>query len=222
MTSTPLQAVVFDLDGLMFNTEDLYDRVGDILLQRRGHRFTKELKDKIMGLPGYKSWPIFIEHCRLQDTPQELQDESDAIFEEILGPNLQTMPGLVELLAALEQNDLPKAIATSSRRSFVEKVLTPFSYQDRFAFVLSAEDVTEGKPNPEIYLTAAERLGISPAQMMVLEDSQNGCKAAVASGAFAVAVPNHHTQHHDFQGAKLVAETLADVRIYRALGASLE
>ena len=75
-----------------------------------------------------------------------------------------------------------------------------------------------GKPHPEIYHKAAQNFGSSPAQMMVLEDSENGCRAAVAAKAFAVAVPGRHSMHHDFTGATFVADGLADARIYEVLG----
>jgi beta-phosphoglucomutase-like phosphatase (HAD superfamily) len=97
-------------------------------------------------------------------------------------------------------------------------VLSQFDYLPRFAPILTSEDIDEGKPHPEIYLTAAARLGIEPAQMLVLEDSQNGCRAAVAAGAITVAVPGPHSRRHDFTGAALVAESLADRRIYDLLG----
>jgi HAD superfamily hydrolase (TIGR01509 family) len=127
------------------------------------------------------------------------------------------MPGLIDLLHALERHKIPKGIATSSRRSFVEHVLGHFNFAPRFSPILTSEDITEGKPHPEIYLKAADRLGIPPAQMLVLEDSQNGCKAAVAAGAITVAVPGTHSRNHDFSGAAFVAETLADRRIYDLL-----
>jgi beta-phosphoglucomutase-like phosphatase (HAD superfamily) len=85
--------------------------------------------------------------------------------------------------------------------------------RDRFGFVLTSADVTHGKPHPEIYESAAERLGVAPAEMLVLEDSENGCRAAVAAGAVVVAVPGSHSRRHDFTGARLVAESLADPRI---------
>ena len=75
----------------------------------------------------------------------------------------------------------------------------------------------EGKPQPEIYQTAAARFGLPPRQVMVLEDSENGCRAAVAAGAFTVAVPSGPSRRHDFTGAQFVAETLADPRIYAGL-----
>ena len=108
------QAVVFDLDGLMFNTEDLYDDVGEILLQRRGFHFSPELKRKMMGLPGPKSLQVMVDHHGLSDTPDRLQAESDEIFAGLLPQHVAPMPGLIELLDALEAAGIPKGIATSS------------------------------------------------------------------------------------------------------------
>jgi beta-phosphoglucomutase-like phosphatase (HAD superfamily) len=96
--------------------------------------------------------------------------------------------------------------------------LEPFGLQKRFQFILTAEDIVHGKPHPEIYLTAARRFGVVPAEMMVLEDSQNGCLAAASAGAFTVAVPTQHSREHDFSRAALIADSLADPRILGALG----
>ncbi len=212
-----LHAVVFDLDGLMFNTEALYQQVGSELLRRRGKLFEADLLNQMMGRPGSVALQIMIEHHGLTDSAQALSDETDDIFMDILDEQLECMPGLVDLLAALEQARLPKAIATSSGPQFVQNVLDRFDFAPRFQFILTSADVTEGKPHPQIYLMAAERFGLQPRAMMVLEDSQNGCRAAVASGAFAIAVPGGHSRSHDFAGAEFVAESLADRRIYAAL-----
>lgn len=215
---TPLRAVVFDMDGLMFNTEELYQEVGREVLARRGKDFPAELLDEMMGRPGNVSLQIMIRWHNLCDSVEQLARESDDIFDAILDEKLQTMPGLNELLLALEQAGVPKAIATSSGLRFTRRALGKFQFEPRFSFLLTAEDVTQGKPHPEIYLTAATRFGLGPEQLLILEDSQNGCRAAIASGAFAVAVPAGHSRRHDFSGASLVADTLADRRIYEALG----
>jgi len=215
--STAPQAVVFDLDGLMFNTEDLYQEVGGELLRRRGFEFTVELLDRMMGRPGNKALQIMIDFHGLDATVDQLLAETDEVFPRILDARLAMMPGLAELLAKLEAEEIPKAIATSSRRNFVSNVLSRFQLEPRFQFVLTAEDVVDGKPNPEIYLTAARRLGLGPSEVAVLEDSENGCKAAVAAGTVAVAVPGGHSKRHNFSGATLVAESLADPRLYALL-----
>ena len=214
------RAVVFDLDGLMFNTEELYQEVGAELLRRRGYEFTPALLDQMMGRPSAIALQIMIDTHALKATVGELLAETDEIFPGILKERLAPMPGLVELLAALEENNIPKGIATSSRRSFVEHVLGVFQFAPRFTPILTSEDITHGKPHPEIYLKAAEKLALPPSEILVLEDSQNGCKAAVASGAVTVAVPGDHSRRHDFSGARLIAETLGDRRIYELLGLS--
>jgi HAD superfamily hydrolase (TIGR01509 family) len=215
-----MRAVVFDMDGLMFNSEDVYTAAGTELLRRRGHEFTAELKDAMMGLPARQSFEVMIRYCDLKETWQELAAESNRLFVSFLPERLAMMPGLLDLLAALEQAGIPKAIATSSRNELVDPCLGPFDLRRRFQFVLTAEDVVYGKPNPEIYLTAAQRFGTPPAEMMVLEDSQVGCQAAISAGTFAVAVRGDHSRHQEFTGASLVVDSLSDERIYAALGIS--
>ena len=211
-------AVVFDLDGLMFNTEELYQDVGSELLRRRDREFTKELLDQMMGRPGRISLQIMIDWHSLEATVDELERETDEIFVDILATRLAPMPGLLALLNALEQANVPKAIATSSRRAFVETVLGRFDLEPRFRFILSAEDVIDGKPHPEIYLKAAARFGVPPDRVVVLEDSQNGCAAAVAAGTITVAVPGGHSLSHNFDGARLSIDSLADPRLYELIG----
>ena len=97
-------------------------------------------------------------------------------------------------------------------------VLSPFQMEPRFQFTLAAEDITDGKPNPEIYQKAAQRLGVEPRQMLVLEDSRNGCLSAARAGAYVVAVPTRHSRGQDFSVASLVIDSLADPRLYEAIG----
>ena len=212
------RAVVFDLDGLMFNTEDLYRHVGHELLARRGKPCPQELLNKMMGRPVLIALDIMIRWHELDATPEELSGESEEIFSGILDQRLSPMPGLFDLLEALETAGLPKAIATGSRRNFVGEVLGRFDLEPRFEFVLTSDEVANGKPHPEIYLTSAARLGLEPDQILVLEDSENGCISAAAAGTFVVAVPGDHSQHHDFRQASMSVESLADPRLYEVMG----
>lgn len=212
------RAVVFDLDGLMFNTEELYQDVGSELLRRRGHAFGPDLLDAMMGRPNRVALQIMIDWHQLPATVEQLAQETDEVFPPILDARLSPMPGLLDLLAALERQSVPKAIATSSGRRFVDNVLSRFALQPRFDFILTAESVTEGKPHPEIYQKAAAGFQLVPGEIAVLEDSANGCRAAVAAGARVIAVPGGHSLNHQFPGAEFIAESLADPRIYELLG----
>ncbi len=122
------RAVVFDLDGLMFNTEELYQDVGGELLRRRGKKFTGDLLDQMMGRPAKVSLQIMIDWHQLADTPDELARETEDIFAGILAERLECMPGLIELLASLEGAGIPKAIATSSGPRFAADVLAKFEF----------------------------------------------------------------------------------------------
>ena len=209
----PIQAAVFDLDGLLVNTEELYQHVGSELLRRRGKTFGPDLLDAMMGRPPAVSLAIMIEWHGLADTVETLAAETGAIFAGLLDERLEPMPGAVDLVDALAGRGLPRGVATSSGPAFAHDVLGRVGLLDRFAFVLTSADVVNGKPDPEIYLAAAARLGVDPAAMIVFEDSHNGCRAAVAAGAVVVAVPGGHSRRHDFTGARLVADSLADPRI---------
>lgn len=208
-----IRGVAFDMDGLMVNTEELYSEVGEIILSRRGRRFTKELKQAMMGLPGPKAFGLMIEREHLCDTPTQLALESDEVFVELLPQKLQTLPGLEQLVDRLDALQLPRCIATSSPHHFARQVLEIIGMRERFDFVVTAEDVEHGKPAPDIYLTAAQRLGIEPPQMLVLEDSHHGSRAGIRSGACTVAVPGEHSADQDFSGVYFQAESLADPRI---------
>jgi len=215
--ATRIEGVAFDLDGLLVNTEELYQHVGSELLRRRGRTFDPDLLDAMMGRPQKVSLAIMIEWHGLTDTVDMLAAETRDIFVSLLDTQLKTMPGAVELLDLLDARGIARGVATSSGPEFAHDVLSRVGLLERFSFVLTSADVSHGKPHPEIYQTAARRLSVAPGSMLVLEDSQTGCRAAVAAGAVAVAVPGGHSQRHDFSGARFVAETLADPRIQRLL-----
>ena len=202
----------------MFNTEDVYSVVGTELMRRRGREFCSGLKDAMMGLPPRATFEEMIRWHSLDETWEELAAESNGLFIEMLDDYLAPMPGLLDLLDALEAAAIPKAVTTSSSRHLAYTTLSRFDMDARFDFVLTSESITNGKPNPEIYLLAAERFAIPPDEMMVLEDSINGCRAGVAAGAFVVAVPNKHTAHQDFSLAAATVDDLASPTIYTALG----
>ncbi len=213
-----LRAVVFDMDGLMFNTEDVYWKVGTELLRRRGPQFTRELNNAVMGRPPRACFEEMIRWHSLDDTWEELASESEEIFLSLLDDSLAPMPGLVELLDRLEAAAIPKAICTSSVRRLLVAILSRFRMEPRFQITLTAENITHGKPHPEIYEKAAQWFGIDPHEMLVLEDSRTGCLSAARAGAFVVAVPSDLSRDQDFGVASLVIDSLAHPRLYEALG----
>ncbi|MCA9079563.1 MAG: HAD family phosphatase [Planctomycetaceae bacterium] len=212
-----IRAVVFDMDGIMFNTEDLFHETGHELIRRRGKVATPEMFQRMMGRRAKEAFAAMIDVMQLSDTIPQLQVESEAIFDALIEQQLATMPGLFEVIELIEAKQLPKAVATSSDRRYLERCLRPFNLLPRFDTTITAEDVTHGKPHPEIYLTAAKRLQVAPAEMLVFEDSENGTKAAAAAGAHVVSVPHQHSAQHDFTSARAIVSSLHDPYVLELL-----
>jgi HAD superfamily hydrolase (TIGR01509 family) len=216
--SPQTKAVVFDLDGLLINSEDLYEQAGESVLRRRGKTYDAALREQMMGRPVVDAITLMKNCHSLPDSIEELMCECRDVLMALMATSLETMPGVHQMLDILQDAGIPMAVATSGTRDYADEVLTRLGLKDRFQFVLTAEDIERGKPDPAVYRLAAKRLGISPREMLVLEDSGNGCRAAVDAGAFTVAVPNRHTRDHKFSGAQFIADTLGDERIRQALG----
>lgn len=209
-----IHAVVFDMDGLMLNTEDVFDIAGQRLLQRRGLEMTEVIRHSMLGRRPVEAFEALISHTGIKDRIPDLMQETKELFEEIAENSLATMPGLHELLTLVESRNLPLAVATSSPRDYMTGLLERFDLLHRFHITLTAEDVTHGKPHPEIYETAARRLSVSPERMLVLEDSETGTRAAHAAGAYIVSVPNRHTAVGDFSMSRMRIDSLLDQRLH--------
>ena len=208
-----LLGAAFDMDGLIFETESVYYKAAEILLGRRGFPYTDELCRDVMGRPPRYCFEKFIETYNLPETWQALSDESEENFLELLKEGYDTMPGLENLLGRLETLGLPKCVATSSSRRVADAALAKDGLRSRFAFVLTSDDITRGKPDPQVYLTAARRLGVPPENMAVFEDSSAGIAAAKSAGAACFALRAEHNREVDLSRADLVTRSLDDPQI---------
>src|SRR5690348_5117687 len=171
-----IHAVVFDLDGILANTEDLYEQAGETVLGRRGKIYDAALRERIMGRPVVDAVRIMIECHSLPDTVDDLMCECGEVLQQLIASSLAPMPGVRRLIDDLSEANIPFAVATSATREYADNVLTRLNLKHRFQFILTAEDIRLGKPHPEIYLLAVARLKLPPSQTMVLEDSANGCR----------------------------------------------
>jgi HAD superfamily hydrolase (TIGR01509 family) len=210
MSPAPIRAAAFDLDGLMFDTEALFVRVVRGFLEERGRSMTPEIMAAMMGRRAAEAYPVFRRLTGFEDSPEELLTEIRRRFTAEVDSAVHPTPGLIALLAHLEKRGLPRAVATSSRREYAERLIERHGLRPHFAFILGAEDVTNGKPDPEIYRTAARRFEVEPAQLLVLEDSAPGLAAARGAGAFAVGVPHEHSPAEGLTAADLIVPRLDD------------
>jgi len=186
----PIRAVVFDMDGLLVDTEALIRDLMTDLAPSYGARLPHEVFQRMVGLPSEASDAIARAHFG-PDFPLGAFFESVSVRVHAAceaGVALKT--GAVELLDHLEAGGLARAIATSSSHAAVRRTLGPTGVLPRFDAVVAAGDYVRGKPNPDPFIAAAERLRVRPDECLALEDSHNGVRAAHAAGMMTVMVPD--------------------------------
>lgn len=213
------RCLAFDLDGVLVDTEPAFERAVRELLEARGLCLTPALSRMMLGTTTIQAFEKLVAHFGLSEPVEVLARESiERLFAlfDVEPPPL--LPGVAELLGRLERRGVPVAIATSSHREHVDRVLGPHRLLERFGFVMTCEDVTRGKPDPEIYRKTAARFGHAAADMVVLEDSPNGLRAAKAAGARCVVIPQERGLTHDFTLADVVVSSLAAAELAALLG----
>lgn len=207
-----IEAAVFDMDGLMVDTESLYTLAMAEIARRRGREFPLRLKQELMGRLGIESMTIFRERLGLCETASSLLEERGRIFGGLLASSkIEPMPGLLELLSLLKREGIRRAIASSSKRCWIEEIVTRFGLEDEFEVIVSGDESRQGKPDPEIYLLAAKRLDIPPALCIVFEDTPVGVMAAKQAGMRCIACPNQFTRGLDFGAADALVDSLENV-----------
>ena len=210
-------AIVFDNDGLLLDTEEAWTRAEEALFARHGRIFTIEHKRELIGTsPTTSAAKLEV----MLDMPGQggalMEELHDQVMEEALA-GVPARPGALELVEAVRSAGVPVGVASNSARAFVDRVLSVAGLLDgHFDVVVTADDVENPKPAPDLYLAACAALGAEPGLSAALEDSAVGAAAAVAAGMYVVAVP--YFPDMPIEGASLTAESLADPRVAAALG----
>jgi len=183
-------AVIFDMDGLIFDTEALYQEAFLAASTVGGHNLPTALIQRTIGVPWVRSRVLLLEEMGSDFPIDQYFAQMIGHFELLAATQLRLKPGVVELLDLLDQLDMPRCIATSSAHSTVQSHLSAHGLSDRFHAVIGHGDYAAGKPSPDPFLMAADRLGVTPALCLALEDSHNGVRSASAAGMMTVMVPD--------------------------------
>lgn len=204
-----IKAVIFDMDGVMIDSEPLWEKTERILLARRGIDYSPDYRDKIVGLNQNDSGKLLVDTFKLNETVEDIINERVDILTEIYKKELETVEGLLPLLNEFRDKGVPLAVASSSPMRLIKFVLNMFSLEDYFDVLVSGECTDNGKPHPDIYLEAARLLGVQPSECLAIEDSINGVLSAKAAGMVCVAVPDKRLTPDKFQNADMIYEELA-------------
>jgi HAD superfamily hydrolase (TIGR01509 family) len=207
-----IAAVVFDLDGVIVDSEQVWDEVRAEYTREMGGQYTERATRDMMGMSSGEWSAYMAEELALPGTPDEI---NAAVVERMLaryGEAPPLIPGAVEAVRAVAER-WPVAIASSSNPELIEVVLAAAGLAGLVRHAVSSQEVERGKPAPDVYLEAARRLGVEPAQAAGVEDSQNGILSAKAAGMLVVAVPNVHfpPDQHALAQADVVLESIREL-----------
>jgi len=205
-----ISCIIYDMDGLLLDTEGIYTEVTQEIVAEYGKVFDWTIKKKIIGRRSIQAAQIIVESLDLPISPQDyLDSRKDVLLERFR--DTQALPGAKELTTHFFKHGIPQALATSSSSPMYEaKYEKHKKWFSQFKQIVRGDDpeLKEGKPAPDIFLIAAKRLGVEPAECLVFEDAPSGMEAALAAGMSVVAVPDPNMDHSQYQNASQIISSL--------------
>jgi HAD superfamily hydrolase (TIGR01509 family) len=202
-----IEAVVFDLDGILVQSEELWDAARRELAQEHGIEWPDDATDAMMGMSS-KEWSKYVhEEVGVPEPPEEINRKVLAWVEKRYREDLPWIPGAQEAVKRMAEQ-YPLGLATSSNREIIDIVVEEGGFEDLFQTTVSSEEVESGKPAPDVYLEATRRMGVDPRNTAAIEDSTNGLLAAHNAGMRVIAIPND--AHPPAEKGLAVADVVLD------------
>jgi beta-phosphoglucomutase family hydrolase len=205
-------AVIWDMDGVIADTAPYHFSAWQETFQKRGIKFTERDFRHSFGRRNDTIIRNTLGEEIAQDEIEAIAREKEATFRRIIGQKIKPIPGAVELLQSLKQNGVKMAIASSTPIENIRLITGSLGIANCFQAIVTGHDVTEGKPSPQVFLMAAQKLGVKPESCVVIEDAVAGVTAAKRAGMHCVAVTTTHSRQ-SLKGADLIVKTLEEISI---------
>jgi len=206
-------AVLFDMDGVIFDSEPIHERIFIEYAAELGFTFPSSEYVTMIGTSSVSQWRKMKKQHNLEGTPQELSDAKMVHYKKHLAETTgyTPIPGIAELLHGLKENSIPFALASSNTNDIIEATLNSIGLADVITVRVGGDEVENAKPDPAIFLLAADKLGVKPEQCVVIEDSTNGVEAAHRAGMACVGFDNPNSPGQDLSKASLRVKSILEV-----------
>lgn len=207
-----MKAVIFDMDGVIIDSEPVYNGIHEKMLRDFGVKEILDVPEDYTGMTNSAVFKIVREKYNLKHTVEEISAyQLKVILEEFSRLEDEPIDGIRDLLALLKEQQIKTAIASSSARKLIETVVKKFNIMAFFDVIVSGEEVPAGKPAPDVFLEAARQLHVSPEDCLVIEDSKNGTIAAKAAGMSCIGFKNPNSGNQDLSRADNVVLSIRDI-----------
>jgi HAD superfamily hydrolase (TIGR01509 family) len=208
-----VDALIFDMDGVIVDSELHWKQLEGYFLQSLIPSWTPEDQGRIIGLSIHDLYNMLSREFGLRKSKEEFLELYHGMARDIYNHKVALIPGFLDLLHDLRRNGIPTALASSSTLSWIEMVLDRFDLRPMFGVVVSADELEggEGKPSPAIYLLTAHKLNVQPSGCVVIEDSRNGVLSAKNAGMYCIGFRNGFNDEQDLSAADEIVGSLAEI-----------
>ena len=209
-----MKAVIFDMDGVIIDSEPIHFETDMETMKYLGCNISKEELEKYVGTTNEYMFSDIKKNYNIEKSVEDIINyRAEIIKNKIVQSDLEPIEGIRELLIDLKDKNIPAAIASSSPKDFINIVVSKFKLQEYFKYIVSGEEVESGKPAPDVYIETAKKLGISPKECIVVEDSKNGVIAAKAAGMKCIGFQNINSGNQDLSKADIIVNSIGEIKL---------
>lgn len=209
-----LKAFIFDMDGVIIDSEPIHFEIDVETMKYFGVTIAPHELDRFVGMTNPEMWSILKQEYSLPQSVSEIIEYQLKLkIEWIRSTDLGPIEGIQELIFDLKKNNILIGLASSSPIAFINEVLRKYKFFEYFDSIISGEEVTKGKPAPDIYLEVSNQLNVKPNECWVLEDSKNGVQAAKAAGMKCIGFINQNSGNQDLSRADIIVNNIRDIKV---------
>ena len=207
-----LKGIIFDMDGVIIDSEPIHYEIEQNLLKKLGGKLSKKEHATFIGTTDYNMWSSLKEIYNLEPSVEEIIDMKKELFLRNID-KIQLIDGFYDFMTMLYKKGYKLGLASSNNRKSVESIVEKFELDKYIEVTMSGEDVSKGKPDPEIFLTTAKKLSINPEDCIVVEDAENGVVAAKAAGMKCIALQGNNIGLQDLSNADIIIENFSELSL---------